>query len=534
MKTLFLVLLFVGAVFAQNAPVDTIYNPVIPGFYPDPSVCRVGEDYYLVTSTFEYFPGVPVFHSKDLVHWRQIGHCLTREEQLPLKNARSSGGIFAPTMRYHEGTFYMITTSITGKGNFYVTATDPAGPWSNPIDVDQGGIDPSLFFDKDGTVYLTTNGGTPWQGRGIYQSEIDIKTGERLSDILKIWPGTGGRYPEAPHLYRINNWYYLMIAEGGTEYGHMETIARSRSAWGPFESYSKNPILTHRNRGGHPIQGTGHADLIQAHDGSWWMLFLAFRPIGGQFHQLGRETFLAPVSWNDDGWPVVNESGTLELKTPAKVLPAVTWPKKPVRDDFDSDSLDVVWNFVFNPNEKDWSLTERKDWLRLHGSAVTMYENQSPAFIGRRQQHFNFRAATQMDFQPQQDNEEAGLVLRMNNNHHYFIGVSRQHNERLIFIRYVVGRIVSTPFKKIVADGPIKLVVSGTPAHYSFSYSVGGREPVTADSVETRYLTSEVAGGFTGVYIGMYATGNGKPSTAPADFNWFDYKGYDKKGRSYR
>jgi xylan 1,4-beta-xylosidase len=202
-------------------------NPIIPGFYPDPSVCRVGDDYYLVTSSFEYFPGVPVFHSRDLLHWRQIGHCLTRDSQLPLLSVRSSGGIYAPTIRHHNGRFYMVTTNVNGGGNFYVFTDDPAGEWSEPVFVEQGGIDPSLFFDDDGTVYFTSTG-----DNGIYQSILNIQTGKRLSEIRHLWTGTGGRYPEAPHLYRINGRYYLMMAEGGTEYGHMETIARGDSPWG--------------------------------------------------------------------------------------------------------------------------------------------------------------------------------------------------------------------------------------------------------------------------------------------------------------
>ena len=202
-------------------------NPIIPGFYPDPSVCRVGEDYYLVTSTFEFFPGVPVFHSRDLVHWEQIGHALTRTSQLPLREAPPSGGIYAPTIRYHEGVFYMVTTNVSYGGNFYVTATDPAGPWSDPIYVDQAGIDPSLLFDDDGKVYFLSN------GNGCMSiCEIDIATGKKLAPTRPSWKGTGGRYPEAPHLYKINGLYYLMIAEVGTEYGHMETIARSASPYG--------------------------------------------------------------------------------------------------------------------------------------------------------------------------------------------------------------------------------------------------------------------------------------------------------------
>ena len=237
-------------------------NPVLPGFHPDPSVCRVGEDYYLVTSSFEYFPGVPIFHSRDLVHWRQIGHCLTRPSQLPLERAPSSTGIYAPTIRHHDGTFYMITTNVSDGRHFYVSAQDPAGEWSEPVWVDVreqigGSIDPSLFFDDDGRVYLTCTG----PGWKIFQVEIDLASGKLLSEPRLISRGTGNRCPEGPHLYKIGGFYYLMLAEGGTEYGHLESIARGESPWGPFTPCPHNPILTHRNVDS-PVQATGHADLI--------------------------------------------------------------------------------------------------------------------------------------------------------------------------------------------------------------------------------------------------------------------------------
>lgn len=248
-------------------------NPVIPGFYPDPSVCAVGDDFYLVNSSFEYFPGVPVFHSKDLINWTQIGYCLTRKSQLFLDKCVPSGGIFAPTIRYNNGMFYMITTDVS-KGNFIVHTQDPAGEWSEPVWLKQRGIDPSLYFEGD-KCYLTSN-----PDNTIYVSEINPLTGEQLTESRAIWGGTGGRYPEAPHIYKKDGWYYLLISEGGTEYGHKVTIARSRNIDGPYTSNPANPILTHMNVNAqqNPIQGTGHADLVQAKDGSWWMVFLAFRP----------------------------------------------------------------------------------------------------------------------------------------------------------------------------------------------------------------------------------------------------------------
>lgn len=494
-------------------------NPVIPGFHPDPSVCRVGEDYYLVTSSFEYFPGVPIFHSRDLVHWRQIGHCLTRKAQLNLDNVLPSRGIFAPTIRYHDGRFFMITTHVTGGGNFYVWTEDPAGEWSDPVWVDQGGIDPSLFFDDDGTVYLTSTG-----PQGIHQSVIDIETGQRLTEIRPIWGGTGGRYPEGPHLYKINGLYYLMIAEGGTEYGHMETIARSTSPWGPFEPCPRNPILSHRDRGTHPIQGTGHAELIEAHDGSWWLVCLAFRPIHGRWHHLGRETFLAPVAWDGDGWPVVGANGGLELEMEAEGLPAHPWPSPYGRDDFDAPQLASCWNFLRNPRDGDWSLTERPGFLRLRGSALTLDAIGSPAFVGRRQEHFRCVIRCHLTFDPAQDGEEAGLTVLANNEHHYDIALTRRDGTRELIVRRRIGDLSAVVARQPYDEKVVVLQIEAEPLRYRLGYVAAEGAFNELATGATRYLSTEVAGGFTGVYFGMYATGNGRGPTAPVDFDWFEYQ----------
>lgn len=494
-------------------------NPVISGFYPDPSICRVGENYYLVTSTCEYFPGVPIFHSRDLVHWRQIGHCLTRASQIPLQQCRSSQGIFAPTIRYHDGTYYVTTTNTSAGSNFYVHTDDPAGEWSEPIWIDQGGIDPSLFFDADGRVYLTTNG----HPAGIYQCEIDLATGQRRTETRCIWGGSGGRFPEAPHLYYRNNRYYLMIAEGGTEYGHMVTVARSTNPWGRFEPCPYNPILTHRNRGFHPIQGTGHGELVEAHDGSWWIVFLAFRPHGGDFHHLGRETFLAPVSWTDDGWPIVNHDGGIELVMDTPTLPQYCWPGEPHRDDFDHSMLRLCWNFLRNPHEQDWSLVGRPGWLRLYGSPLTLDAQDSLAFIGRRQQHFSCKVRTLLDFDPHYDGEEAGLVVLANEKHHYEIALACLDSTSCMIVRRRIGDLVAVVARHIIPDGLIELEIRASADMYTFSYALAGQPLHELATGATRYLSSEVAGSFTGVYLGMYATGNGKANSVPADFDWFEY-----------
>ncbi len=494
-------------------------NPVIPGFYPDPSICRVDRDYYLVTSSFEYFPGVPIFHSRDLVHWQQIGHCLTRPGQLPLEKARCSGGIYAPTIRHHNGRFYMVTTNVCEHKHLIVSTNNPAGEWSEPMWLEHGGIDPSLFFDDDGKVYFTSNG-----PGGIVQSELDIATGEWLSEMRVLWAGTGGQYPEAPHLYRINGTYYLMIAEGGTEYGHMETIARADNPWGPFEPCPDNPILSHRSRRSE-IQCTGHADLIEDHRGHWWMVFLAVRPVGHPpCHHLGRETYLAPVTW-DNGWPVVNNGNPIPVELETDGLPSVPVEPQPVPDDFDADQLALQWNFLRNPRDNDWSLTARPGHLRLNGSAVTLDDVDSPAFVGRRQQHFDCTATAAIDFHPQNENEEAGLTILMNNRHHYEIAVRRGlHGQRCVFVRRRIGSLQKEVADAIAGDGPLQLRIQAEAEAYTFFFSEDGDTFRELANAETRYLSTEVASGFTGVYIGMYATGNGEAAAAPADFDWFDYE----------
>lgn len=509
-------------------------NPVIPGFHPDPSVVRVGDAFYLVTSSFEFFPGVPVFRSRDLVHWEQVGHVLARDSQLPLAKARPSGGIYAPTIRHHDGTYYMVTTNVDGGGNFFVTAKDPAGPWSEPLWIrDFPGIDSSLFFDEDGKAYLTGPAGGGGRPRGIYQSEIDVRTGRLLTPPRLVWDRTGSRYPEGPHLYRIRGRYYLMIAEGGTEYGHMVTIARGDSPWGPFAACPRNPILTHRStENDMPVQGTGHADLVEDATGKWWMVFLAFRPVGGsQWHHLGRETFLAPVEWDEQGWPVVNGGSPVGLEVSAEPPESVPVEAAAIRTAFDAP-LGPEWSYLRNPDRASYATDARPGWLTLRGTSTTLAEAASPTWVGRRQQHMAARAATLVDFVPSRDGEEAGISLYMNPDHRYEVAIGRANGRRQVFVRQRIGKALEavTTFSPVDESSPLVLQVEATPTEYRFSFGVvtAGSDAASGlrslGTAETRYLSSEVAGGFTGVFIGLFATGNGRPAAAEANFDWFDYE----------
>lgn len=489
-------------------------NPVIPGFYPDPSVCRVNEDYYLVTSSFEYFPGVPVFHSRDLIHWRQIGHCLTRDSQLPLENAPSSAGIFAPSIRFHNGWFYMVTTNVSGGGHFYVKAQNPAGPWSEPIGVEGDWFDPDLFFDENGKVYFShMNMG------GIFQFEIDLESGRRISEKRVIWPGFEDRFCEAPHIYKINGWYYLIVAEGGTHRGHMIVAARSKNPDGPYEGCPNNPLLTHRTQLDSPIEHTGHGDLFQAQDGSWWIVFLAVRPRHSYFH-LGRETFLAPVTWDEDGWPVINGGHPVTLEMEAPLLPQQPWPALPARDDFDSIQPSLCWNFRRNPDPDTWSLTERPGWLRLKANRETLNGTGAKAFLGRRQQHFNCQVRTLISFEPSSPNQEAGLTILMNDEHHYEIALTVRGGIRTVIVRRRIGDLSAEVAACPAPAGDLLLAINADADQYTFSFGPSTESLTPLASGLARYLSTNVADGFTGAYFGLYAAGQGQP----ADFDWFSYQ----------
>jgi len=514
----------------------TFHNPIIPGFYPDPSICRVGEDYYLVTSTFEYFPGLPIFHSRDLVHWHQIGHIMDRPSQLPLDGIRPSGGLYAPTIRYFQGKFYVINTLVDGKkesGNFIVAATDPAGPWSEPYWLENApGIDPSLFFDDDGRAWYVGNRpaeNSQYEGhKEIWLQELELETMCLLGKPQVLWDGAakGALYAEAPHIYKVGNTYYLMIAEGGTAHNHAVTIARSTTITGPYQANPGNPILTHRHLGlDYPIVGTGHADLVETQTGEWWMVLLAMRPYGGYFYNLGRETFLVPVRW-ENGWPIVSPgTGRVEANYPVPDLPEHTWPSAQACDNFESQFLAPQWNFLRTPRDLFWSLQERPGYLRLHLRPQSLSELTNPSFVGRRQQHIHFLTQAAFEFSPQGEHECAGLVLVQNNNFH-FRWIVTQRTEtiaRLVKRAHGVDEVLA---EQPVKGGRLYLKIEGNEQKYSFYVA---KDPenwsLVAENVDGRILSTSIAGGFVGAYIAMYASSNGQPSTNVADFDWFEYRG---------
>lgn len=497
-------------------------NPVIQGFHPDPSVCRVGDDYYLVTSSFEYFPGIPIFHSKDLIHWQQIGHCLTRKSQLDLSNTGIWSGVWAPTIRFHKGKFYMITTNVTNGGNFYVTATKPEGPWSDPIWVDKERFDPSLLFDDDGKVYYTRRGVT-----GIVQAEIDIETGKLLTPLKIISNGYLSPDTEGPHLYRMNGWYYLLTAEGGTRALHMVNIGRSKSPWGPFEPCPRNPILSeHYNY--QTIRAPGHADLFEAHDGSWWMVFLATRHYNyDATSYIGRETFLAPVKWVD-GWPFADTNVTKDIAVKTKTLPKMPVISQPNRDEFDNTVLNYNWNFLRNPVEGSWSLTNKPGSLVLHGNKNSLNDIASPAWVGRRQEHFNCTIETKLSFKATSDNEEAGLTIYQNFQHHYDFALTSRNKIQSLVIRKTVGDLSYETVTIPVKCDQVYLRIQANKDQYLFIYSLDGQKYEQIGTAIPQYLGTELASSFTGVYFAMYASGNEQVCQHKSNFDYFEYNYTDR------
>ncbi|HLO98843.1 MAG TPA: family 43 glycosylhydrolase [Fimbriimonas sp.] len=473
---------------AMMTHADQLKNPIVRGMAPDPSIIRVGSDYYLINSSFEYFPGVPIRHSKDLSNWKMIGHCLTTPSQLPLAGQRSSMGIFAPTIRYHDGTFYMITTNVGAGGNFLVTAKDIRGPWSERVMIAVDSIDPSLFWDDDGKCYLTVQG-----TGGVKQAEFDPATGKTLTDVKVIWPGTGGQWPEGPHLFKKDGWYYLTIAEGGTEYGHMQTMARSRSPWGPFEGCPFNPVLTHRSLN-KPFHAIGHADFFTDTSGNWWAVCLGIRPQGYPYgHHLGRETLLLPVVWGEDGWPRLGDKGTVPSEL---ALPASTTVNQPEELDFVGGKVPIEWSYVRNPDMARYTAAPGGG-LRLLASKHTMGDVASPTWVGRPQTHLNGKLSVVCEV----SGAEGGVSIRQNETHRIEVFLK----EGSVNVRTTVGPLSVVSKTVPVASGACEIEVTMFPNQYEFSFKQGANS-TPLGSFPTHYMSTEVGGGFTGVMLGVYAT----------------------------
>ncbi len=510
---------------------NCFYNPILPGWYSDPSICTNGEgDYFLVTSTFTYFPGVPIFHSRDLGNWKQGGHELSRPSQLVnMEGQDVSGGIFAPAISYNPAnkTYYMVTTNV-GAGNFFVKTTDPFGEWSDPIMLPEvGGIDPSFFFDDKGKAYIVNNDEAPngkpeYDGhRTIRVQEFDVETdktvGKRVILVNKgSRPQDNPIWIEGPHMYKIGGKYFLMSAEGGTGDWHSEVIFRSDSPMGGFVPYAGNPILTQRQLSSdrpNPVTCAGHADLIQAKEGDWWAYFLACRPINCKFENLGRETFMMPLRWTDDGFPYItkdDELVPLVLKRDGVERDSVvTFGNFSIEDDFSAHQLGMEWLTLRAPATDLYSLTDTEGYLSLHCGDVTAKEKKTPALICRRMQHHRFESTSRMLFNPADDQEAAGMLLFKNENHQYFMGVNNNSEGKCITL-WKIGDgenevLAENLLKSSSPAIDLKVVSTGETYEFYYSLSDGKSWDLLCKGVDANYLSSATAGGFTGSVIGLYA-----------------------------
>jgi xylan 1,4-beta-xylosidase len=474
-------------------------NPVIKGFHPDPSICRVDEDYYLVNSSFEYFPGIPIFHSRDLVNWTQMGNCITNAKKFPLESVKDSGGIWAPTIRYDKGMFY-VTATLEQHGNFIISAGDPAGEWSDPIWVSMGGIDPSLFFEKY-RAYYCTNESLNIGKEEITLSVIDIHTGALIGEQRTIWEGTGGGYLEAPHIYHIGDLYYLIAAEGGTFFNHMITIARSKSIWGPYESCPDNPILTNAHDTSKEVQCSGHGDLFKDHHGNWWIVHLATRLSRRAMTNLGRETFLTPVVWKN-GWPSVeNKKAVLSARGP---LWACQKPPEEWKADFTQVNWEPEWIFLRNPIES--SYKREVGMLKLYPTPVTLQKVKNPTFVAIRQRDFETETFVEFLFEPSQEGDEAGIAIVLSSDFHYTFSKRRTSEGNFIVVEKRAEDFNQIAYCAPIAEGVLRIKVKSDKEFYTFSYSIVGKAFQQVCSASTRFLSCEVASKcFTGTVIGLYA-----------------------------
>lgn len=490
-------------------------NPIVRGFYPDPSVTYANGKYYMVNSSFQYFPGVPFFESSDLVNWKQIGHVLTRKNQVMLEKINSSGGVFAPTIRYHEGRFYMVTTNDTTHQNFYVYTDDIYGEWSDPIFVDQSGIDPSLLFDE-GHTYFISNGSDENGKGGVIECEIDIATGRKLTPSICIWQGSGGRYLESPHMYKINGEYYLMAAEGGTEYGHMVTYARSKSVWGPFENYPKNPVLTNRNKAPEILQGIGHGDLIQDTDGNWHILCLGFRQIHlwQPYHTLGREVFLVPVQFDADGWFTAGSNATADWEY--ELSGDFTQERKQLYT-FENTDWSIDWAYLRHPVTVNYELGDHG--AILHGSSVTLDDIDTPTFIGLRQRDFNMNFEVELTL----DAGEAGVTVYSCEDEHYEAALRKTEKGFEAILRLNIGGVRHEQAVLPTAEGKAKLIIHADSLKYEFFVEQNGIRTMLGIG-RSKYLSSEVCGGFTGVMLGLYAVGKNTAEFSDLRLEYFPWE----------
>jgi xylan 1,4-beta-xylosidase len=523
-----------------------IQNPILRGFNPDPSILRVGEDYYIATSTFEWFPGVQIHHSRDLVNWRVLTHPLTRVSQLDMRGNGDSGGIWAPCLSYDDGTFYLIYTDVKAFSmhapfkdthNYLVTATDIEGPWSEPIYLNSSGFDPSLYHDEDGKKWFLNMVWDHRKGKnpfgGIYLQEFDPALKKLVGAVKNIFTGSPIGVTEGPHLYKRNGWYYLLTAEGGTTYEHAATLARSRTIEGPYEIHPQNPLLS---AFGHPnleLQKAGHASMVETQNGEWYLAHLCGRPLesgqSGGYCNLGRETALQKLEWGTDDWVRIAGGGNTPQATvtPPKLPPQPFAPINP-RDDFDLPQLGVQWQSLREPTDPGWlSLTERPGFLRLKGrESLNSVHHQS--LIGRRLQAFNVRATTSLEFHPEHFQQMAGMCAYYDSTHWVYLRVSSDESlgKTLNILVCDKGMYLEPLEHEIpISEDRIYLRVNFNRQTFQFSYSSDDQNwHQIGPKFESSHLSDDYCNGlaFTGTFIALCAQ-DLAGTRHHADFNFFEY-----------
>jgi xylan 1,4-beta-xylosidase len=537
--------------YLQVSAQTKLVNPILAGFYPDPSIVKVGADYYLVNSTFAYFPGIPLFHSKDLKNWKQIGNVVNRPTQMNFLGDRMTRGLFAPAINYHNGLFYITCTQIDHRGNFVMTAKSAAGPWSDPVWLPQvQGIDPSLFFDQD-KAYIVYNADAPdnkplYSGhRTIRVFEFDPVTNKVKGDVHILVNGGVdiSKKPvwiEGPHIMKVGNWYYLYAAEGGTSVNHSEVVFRSKAALGPYVPYENNPILTQRGlpeARRNPITSAGHAEFVTGPDGKTYAVFLAVRPYEGNYYNTGRETFIAPVKWANE-WPIINpdfKEIQYQYNVNFKEFKQKGTPPQSGNFSYSTrfeNGLDMSYLFL-RTHDASWYKTSASKGLTINLKPETCMEMGNPAFIAKRQQHTACTVGTTLAFSTAKPGEKAGLMAFQDESHFYFICKSvdsSQHPVVQLFKGLKNEKSMELIAEKLLTTGKqdIRFRIVANGANYRFEYApVSGVWITLKDDVDGKFLSTEVAGGFIGNVFAMYATSSGGATTNTANFKSFNYTGAD-------
>ena len=528
----------------------TLTNPILTGFYPDPSIVKVGADYYSVHSTFSYFPGLPIMHSRDLKNWKQVGNVIDRPSQMEFMGERMTRGLFAPAIAYYKGTYYVTCTDIDHEGNFVVTSKNPGGPYINPVKIPEvKGIDPSIYFDEaTDKAYIVYNSDAPdrkplYSGhRTIRIYEFDYKNLKVVGEEHQLVNGGVdlSKKPvwiEGPHIMKRNDWYILYAAEGGTSVNHSQVALRSKDIWGPYVPFEGNPVLTQRGLPEdrpNPITSAGHAQFIEGPDGNWYSIFLAVRPYEGDFYNTGREMFIAPLTWVND-WPMIEHGEkVIAYKYKTNIKEVKQKGAIPQSGNFSytmtfEKGLDLSMLFLRTVDSS--SFKTSANGLTINLKPETISELTNPSFIGKRQQHLNSSAETQVSFAPKNANEKAGLVIFQDERHYYFIAKAKNGDGKDI-VQLIKSKDKTTELVTEVAltipSSKVNFKIKSEGALYSFWYSTDGKKwNLLKDKVDGKFLSTKVANSFIGCTYGMYATSTGEKSDNTATFKFLKYSGND-------